>query len=104
MSIVADRCYGQLLTAAIKQQRVVPINRLRQIQQLLQQPVDGGINKQILSAHDITNALCGVVTCCGEMVRCRCVLPPQHHVAESHRIGEQFSGGQIRPHQRPRHS
>src|SRR4051812_21755123 len=51
----------QLLARVIEHQPVVPVDRLRNTKQALQQPVDAGGPEQVLAPHHIGDALQGVV-------------------------------------------
>jgi hypothetical protein len=53
--------FDSLLAVGIENELVMMIDRLRQAEQRLQQPMNAGRPEQILPAHDVGDALQGVV-------------------------------------------
>ena len=63
--------FRKLLAGFVENKLVMVIGRLRQTEQHLQQSVDAGRPEQILPAHDIGDALQGVIDDGGQMVALR---------------------------------
>ncbi|MNV66111.1 hypothetical protein D3C71_1588490 [compost metagenome] len=71
---------------------MVVIGGWRQVQQLLQQPVNGGCVKQIHAAHHMGDALQRVIQHHGEMIARGGVGARQHHIAPQRRQSFDFPG------------
>ena len=78
---------GEALARGIGEQRVVTIDRRRQIEQGLQQTMDVGRGEQVAAADDVGHALRGIVDDDGEMVAGRRVLAGEDDVAEDGGLG-----------------
>ena len=78
---------GEPLAVAVDQQIVVVIVRRRQVEQRLEQPVDVGGGEEVAAAHDVGDALGGVVDRDGEMIAGRRVLAGEDDVAEQPGLG-----------------
>src|SRR5713226_5402539 len=81
----------------VADETVVPVDRLRQTEQLLQQPVDAGRPEQILAPHHRGHALPGVVDYHREMIAGRRLLSRQDDVAPGLRPGGHPAGLAIGP-------
>ncbi len=68
------------------------IGGLRQVQQVLQQPVDGGCVEEIHAAHHMGDALQRIVNHNGEMIARRRVGTRQHHIAPERGKGLDLPG------------
>ncbi len=84
--------FRKLSPGAIADQPVVPVGRLRQAEQRLQQPVDAGRPEQVLAAHHLRHALQGVVDHHREVIAGRRLLAREDEVAPGLRPGGHRAG------------
>ena len=82
----------ELSPRAIEDQAVVPVGRLRQAEQRLQQPMDAGRPEQVLAPHHLGHALQGVVDHHREVIAGRRLLARQDDVAPGLRPGGHRAG------------
>ena len=75
----------------------MPIFGRGQAEQCLEQTVDMGGGEQVHPAHDMGDALGGIVDGDGEMIAGGCVLAGEDHVAGGCRIGTDPAGKGVVP-------
>ena len=79
----------QLPPLAVEHEAVVPVGRLRQTEQMLQQPVHAGRPEQVRAPHHLGDALQGVVDHNREMIAGRRLLAREDDVAPGLQAGPQ---------------
>ena len=84
--------FRELLPGAVENQPVVPVGRLRQAEQRLQQPMHAGRPEQVLAAHHLGHALQGVVDHHREVIAGRRLLAREDDVAPGFRPGGDRAG------------
>ena len=84
--------FRQLPPFAVEHEAVVPVGRLRQTEQLLQQPVHAGRPEQVRAAHHLGDALQGVVDHHREVIAGRRLLAREDDVAPGFRPGGHRTG------------
>ena len=89
--VAADRL-RQLPPLAVEHEAVVPVGRLRQAEQMLQQPVHAGRPEQVGAAHHLGDALQGVVDHHREVIAGRRLLAREDDVAPAFRPGGHRAG------------
>src|SRR5258708_8628678 len=75
------RRFRELLAHGIEDETMMAVTRLRQAEQRLEQPVDGRCIKQVVSAHDVRDALRCVVESHCKMIARRRFLSREHHIS-----------------------
>ena len=80
-SPVSPRLFDSLRPSGAEHQPVVEIDRRRQAEQLLQQPMHAGRVEEVAAAHDMGDALQGIVDDDRQMIAGRDVAARQDHVA-----------------------